>query len=223
MPSPTSLRRALVVIVGAIALLLGSAAGASAHAELLRADPPPGSAAPAGTSTLTLTFEAFLPDLPYRATVTDSAGTDKATNVTARGHTTMVISTDPLSAGSYTVTYRVVSTDGHPTDGSYTFTVAAGPASTPPMATPLAPGGGSPSPSGSPTVTASPGPTTGTAPPSPATSTPTPAAASSSSPVASAAGGQGGSGSAALVVGVIALLLVLALGAVLLVRRRAGR
>jgi methionine-rich copper-binding protein CopC len=42
----------------------------------------------------------------------------------AEGKTGIVAFTDPLPNGAYTVAYRVVSTDGHPVQGSYTFTVA---------------------------------------------------------------------------------------------------
>lgn len=41
-----------------------------------------------------------------------------------------------LPAGEYTVAYRVVSVDGHPVQGSFTFTVTAAPAASAPASAP---------------------------------------------------------------------------------------
>jgi copper resistance protein C len=66
--------------------------------------------------------------------------------------------TAALPAGEHTVTYRVVSADGHPVAGTVTFTTTQAPASTSPSATPSE----SPTPSPTATVAASsaPSPTT---------------------------------------------------------------
>lgn len=44
-----------------------------------------------------------------------------------------------LATGEYTVGYRVVSIDGHPVTGSYTFTIAASPGKPPPPPAPTEP------------------------------------------------------------------------------------
>ena len=60
-----------------------------------------------------------------------------------------------LPAGEHTVTYRVVSTDGHPVSGTVTFTTTAAPASASPSATATA----TPTPSPTVAAVASPEPT----------------------------------------------------------------
>ena len=93
-----------------------------------------------------------------------------------------------LPAGKHTVTYRVVSTDGHPVSGTVTFTTTAAPASASPSATATA----TPTPSPTASAVASPDPTV----------TADPASDSS-----------GGGATPWLVVAVITVLAVLGLGA----------
>jgi len=93
-----------------------------------------------------------------------------------------------LPAGKHTVTYRVVSTDGHPVSGTVTFTTTAAPASAAPSATATA----TPTPSPTASAVASPEPTV----------TADPASDSS-----------GGGATPWLVVAVITVLAVLGLGA----------
>jgi copper resistance protein C len=58
---------------------------------------------------------------------------------------------EPLANGTYAVTYRVVSTDGHPVQGSYRFTVAD-PSAAPAAAAPAAPSTAPTSPAAPPAV-----------------------------------------------------------------------
>ena len=95
---------------------------------------------------------------------------------------------DDLPAGKHTVTYRVVSTDGHPVSGTVTFTSTAAPASASPSPTASA----TPTPSPTASVVASPE-TTVTAEP--------------------ASEDSGGGATPWLVVGAVVLLAVLGLGA----------
>jgi copper resistance protein C len=94
---------------------------------------------------------------------------------------------DDLSAGEHTVTYRVVSTDGHPVSGTVTFTTTVAPASASPSATATA----TPTPSPTASTVAAPQPTV----------TADPASESS-----------GGGVTPWLVVAVVALLAALGLG-----------
>ncbi len=70
--------------------------------------------------------------------VEDATGTDQADGpvVIVDNHVTQAVKADAPD-GKYTVIWRVVSSDGHPIDGTFTFT--AGAANIAGMATPSAP------------------------------------------------------------------------------------
>ncbi|HRQ37184.1 MAG TPA: copper resistance protein CopC [Chloroflexota bacterium] len=103
--------------------LLAFTAVTHAHAELLTAVPAPGSAITNPISEIRLTFsepitadsaillftENFQPVADIMATVDE-----------ADPHT-LITTLPPLTYGDYTVQWTAVSTDGHPTSGSYTF------------------------------------------------------------------------------------------------------
>ena len=63
--------------------------------------------------------------------------------------------TAPLAAGEHTVTYRVVSSDGHPISGTLTFTTTAAPTTPTPSATEASPTVASPPASATPTPSGS--------------------------------------------------------------------
>lgn len=149
--------------------MLGLAAPASAHDELVSSDPASGTAVDALPAQITLTFSgAVLADLDgNQVQVTDATG-----QALADGDPVVQdnVVSQPLAGaaeGAVAVVWRVVSADGHPVSGEFSFTVAG--AVTPPAtATPAASG----SPAASPAGTAMPMPS----------ATPT-AAVSESSPV----------------------------------------
>jgi len=140
----SSSRRPRRVAGAAIAVLVGvllsvTAAPAFAHDELLGADPAAGAQLEALPESLTLTFSGVLLDEPgaTAVVVTDAAGISLTDGDPVLDGTSL---TQPLSAetaGIVTVIWRVVSSDGHPISGEYTFTVGDGTAS--PVATPEAP------------------------------------------------------------------------------------
>lgn len=153
---------ALAATLLAAFLVLFSPLSASAHDALVSSSPAADESVETVPAELTLTFSAKLIDgegatevvvtAPDGASITDGAATVEGAIVTQplRG-------TGP--AGEYHVIWKVVSSDGHPTSGEYSFTVTVGDD-----------GAASETPSAAPTTSA---PTTAqTAAPAP-TSTPT--------------------------------------------------
>jgi len=121
--------RALALLGAALAVMAGLLLGvapAGAHTVLVRSNPVDGSTVARLPDVIVLTFNE-----PGEADGTVVAVTGPAGNV-ASGPA-MLIDSDVRQAvgpgspaGRYTVDWRVVSADGHPVDGSFTFTAAAG-------------------------------------------------------------------------------------------------
>jgi methionine-rich copper-binding protein CopC len=187
---PLALLAALLLFFVA---LLATASPAHAHDELLGSDPAADSTVDALPAELTLSFSAAIaPDEgASEVQVTDAAGT-QLTDGTPTAQDNVL--TQPLSgtaSGPITVLWKVVSSDGHPISGEFSFTVAGAP---------------------TPTDTASPSPTaTETASPTPSetaspTTTPVPAPASADM-------------TPWIIAGVVVLLLVIAAIVYLLVSR----
>jgi copper resistance protein C len=173
--------------------LVGTAAPAFAHTELLSSDPAAGTSLPAAPKQIQLTFsEAVgLPDNPVTVTGPDGS-TWKVGQATVAGAvvTVPVEATGP--AGEYVVDYRVLSDDGDEVGDKLRFTLAA-------AATPS---------------TSSAAPTTTTTTPPPATPS-APAAASSSTPT-----DGGGVPVWVWIVGVVVLVGAGVLGGLRLVRAK---
>jgi copper transport protein len=118
------------LLVAALALVLGPAAPASAHAVLLGSDPPAGSVLTGAPDAVVLTFSEPVRQITGRIQV---IGPDGSRVDTGRPRFDGAVVTIPLVAGpqgTYLVSYRVVSADSHPVAGGYTYSV--GVASAPP-------------------------------------------------------------------------------------------
>ncbi|SDQ19282.1 copper resistance CopC family protein [Microbacterium sp. cf332] len=134
MSARTRLRTRLLVGLG-LALGLAAASSASpafAHDELLASDPAADATVSALPDEITLTYSGVLIDEEgvNAISVTDAAGTELADGAPVLDGTTV---TQPLSGdsqGPITVTWRVVSSDGHPVSGEFAFT-AGDPAAAP--------------------------------------------------------------------------------------------
>lgn len=155
-------RRSLPALIAAIAFAGASvfliAAPASAHDELVSADPAAGAAVDALPAQLTLTFSGELATDPgaTELQVTDAAGTSLANGDPVVADTTVTQPLAGTASGAITVLWKVVSSDGHPISGEYTFTVTA-PAPTPtPTPTPSATVSSAPTESPSATESAAP-------------------------------------------------------------------
>ena len=159
---------ALLGLTALVAFLMGAfllgAGPASAHDSLESTSPAAGATVPAPPGTVSLTLSERPLALGTQIKVNDAAGTnwsDGAVQIVDNVASQKLKAGAP--AGPYTVQWRVASSDGHPIEGSFTFTAAAGAggAATAGTASGTAPASG--------TV-----PTLGTAPPG-STVAPTPA------------------------------------------------
>jgi copper resistance protein C len=105
-----------------------SAAPAFAHARLSAASPADGSAVSSSPEVVTLTFSEGLEPAFSHLTLTAPSGTVvQLDDETVGGEGSMVLSARPATAlppGRYIVHWQVLSTDGHKTMGSTSFTVS---------------------------------------------------------------------------------------------------
>ena len=118
----------------AVFLLVASATAALAHAALVASEPVDGAVLAAPPAELTLTFNE-----PVSPTVLQLVGPDgKAQALDHRAEGAMLAMSPPagLGKGSYALSWRVISADGHPVAGSLVFSVGA------PGGSPLAAAGG---------------------------------------------------------------------------------
>ncbi|MDX2406215.1 copper resistance protein CopC [Streptomyces microflavus] len=135
--------RALVV-PAALGILAAGAPLAAAHTDLDSSTPVAKASLPDVPESVTLTFSDPMDQKYAKVAVT---GPDKKPvaqgNAQVDGKRVTIALASQAPAGLYSVGYRVVSADGHPVSGSYTFTVQTQKASTSPMAsaseTPTAP------------------------------------------------------------------------------------
>lgn len=139
-------RRSLLTTVAALVLgaglTLAVASPAQAHDELVSSYPEAGSAVPGSPAEITLSFSGELIAGMQSAAVEviGPDGQNIATDAPAEDGTSITqhLTPDP-PAGMFTVRWKVVSSDGHPISGEYTYTVeATGTAPSIPTATPSA-------------------------------------------------------------------------------------
>lgn len=133
----------LVLVTSAVGTGPAIAGVGQRHNALTGSVPAAGEAVPVSPATVTLTFNDTVQNLEPLVTVTSADGSHwEGTAITVLTNQ-VTAAVNPLgAAGVYTVSYRVVSADGHPVEGSYQFTLAAA-------------GTGSPNPGGSGAVTKS--------------------------------------------------------------------
>lgn len=126
-----------VVLLGGLALL-GLATPASAHASLVTISPRPDQVLAAAPAAVVLTFSDTVDLKTATVQVLEPAGAPLAvgTPVHAGDDPTTLSVALPASLGdgTRTVLYRVVSTDGHPVQGSFRFSVGVATASATPDA-----------------------------------------------------------------------------------------
>lgn len=143
MTSPAPRRRLSTlfasVIVALVALLALPASPAFAHDELVSTDPPADAVLDALPAQITFTYSADI--LTEQGTavveVTDATGASltEGTPVVSGADVTQTLAGS--ASGAVTVKWRVVSSDGHPIDGTFSFTVnAASPTPTATASTP---------------------------------------------------------------------------------------
>ncbi|MCK9926798.1 copper resistance protein CopC [Frankia sp. Mgl5] len=198
--STAALTTLTAVAVMMLAVILVTPRPAWAHSTLRSTDPADGSTLEAPPTRISLVFsEAVWADYATVA-VTRAGGGQIPADPPQVTDTTLSVAVRDVTAGDYHVTWRVVSTDGHPISGEFSFAVAAPPAAVATTATPepVAPPGGATTPG-----------TATTAAPRPTDPAPTP-------PATSEPAGDGGNG---WVIGVVIAGLAVLGGTVLLIRR----
>jgi methionine-rich copper-binding protein CopC len=109
-----------------IAALLIASRGAQAHAFLDHSDPAVGSTVPAPPSVMHLWFTQQLEPAFSSVTITDRSGAtvnDGPAAIDASNKQELDVKLKPLTAGTYTVKWHVLSVDTHTTQGDFTFNV----------------------------------------------------------------------------------------------------
>ena len=125
-PISTTMRRG--ILAGLLAAVFGLllASPASAHAELVASTPGNGARLAQAPAEVQMRFTEAVNLIPGGIRLVDEAGASVRTSEPAvAGHTlTWRMPTD-LAQGSYVVSWRVVSSDGHPVAGAFSFGIGA--------------------------------------------------------------------------------------------------
>ncbi len=121
-------------MIGLLAVLLGPAAPASAHAVLVNSDPASGTIVPDAPNKITLNFSESVQLLSGKIQVLapDGSRADQGEPTVDGGAVTIPLRSGG-GRGTYLVSFRVISADSHPVGGSLTYSVGA--ASATPAAT----------------------------------------------------------------------------------------
>ena len=118
----------------AVAVTLAAPTSAWAHAALLSTSPAPNSVVNTPPAQLTLTYSEAVEPRFAIISVSDAAGHQHTAGRPYRSPTNpdaLVQSVHPLDQGWYLVFWRVISADGHPVRGAYTFAVGPNPGPAP--------------------------------------------------------------------------------------------
>jgi len=119
---------AVVALFGAALLTLGFAAPASAHDVLEGTTPSNGQKVAAAPEKVTLTFSNNPIAIGSEVVVKDSSGTNWADGGVDILDNVVTQKLKPgAPAGTYTVQWRVVSSDSHPIENTFSYVVTSGP------------------------------------------------------------------------------------------------
>ena len=113
------------LILGLLILVLGSSP-AAAHTSLLSSDPEDGASLTASPTQMTLIFTENVEAPAFVAVVAPDGSPVKVSSVQAVDRRATAQIEDASQQGRYTVSYRVVSADGHPVEGTIHYSVTAG-------------------------------------------------------------------------------------------------
>lgn len=198
---------ALTAAVAAIVVAVLPVTSASAHDYLISSDPAADSVVSTAIDTVSLTFNDRVLDIGGNSALVTVTGPDAATRHFETGCATIAdtVVSAPVAlgaAGKYTVTYQIVSADGHQVSNTLGFTYQPPAGTTPAAGTEkTACGASTTTPSAEPSTSAS----------APAVAQPTETAASPQPTAAAATTDYG------LVIGIAIGIVVLALAAVVIV------
>lgn len=137
-PRPFAARRSFAAAVLAAAMLVVAAIllpalPAHAHDELVSSDPAADSTVETLPAAITLTFSATIATDPgaSEVQVTDAAGTSLVAGEPSAAENVLTQELEGTASGLITVLWKVVSSDGHPISGEFSFTATAAPEPTP--------------------------------------------------------------------------------------------
>ena len=127
-------RRAGLTLAGAAALALVLPQAAWAHAALLRTDPQASGTIPSSPAQVSLTFDEAVAPRFAIISVTNARGEQETTGSPASlpsDPDTIAVPVRHVPEGWYLVYWRVISADGHPVRGAFTFAVGPNPGPAP--------------------------------------------------------------------------------------------
>jgi copper transport protein len=131
--------RAAAALLAACAVALALPALASAHAALLRTAPSASGTVDGSPARVALTYSEAVEPRFAIVSVTDAAGRNVTTAPPSRSPADpdqLVVPLRRLDPGWYLVYWRVISADGHPVRGAFTFAVGPNPGPAPQFAIP---------------------------------------------------------------------------------------
>ncbi len=109
--------------VAAIIVALFCVANAAAHADIIQADPAPGSTVAGSPAVIRLSFSQPLENTSRIDLFTGQFRAAAGVTTVVAGSEMRGVLAQPLSPATYTVQWFAVSDDGHTTQGSYQFAV----------------------------------------------------------------------------------------------------
>jgi copper transport protein len=116
----------LTTVLAAVLMLLVSAAPASAHSELVSSTPANGTRLAHAPQQVTLGFTEGINLIPGGLQLLDTRGDKVPTAApTVQGNTITWPMPANLGSGAYVVNWRIISADGHPVSGAFSFGVGA--------------------------------------------------------------------------------------------------
>lgn len=122
-----SIMRLFVTCLATLAFVTLGSGTAGAHTAMTASDPAEGSTQVTVPNRITLTFNEDINATFANVVLNDADGRNwLASPPQVQGpQLSVTLGPDPIPNGVYTVGYRVLSADGHPVSGSYTFTLDA--------------------------------------------------------------------------------------------------
>ncbi|MDX2377147.1 copper resistance protein CopC [Microbacterium sp. LRZ72] len=127
MPSPASRRRLPALVAGGLlaVTLTAMPMAASAHDELIGTDPEDGAVLEQAPEAVDLRFSAepLTEEGGTQVRVIDPTGAEVQADAPETVDNGVIQAIDADEIGTYTVTWRVVSSDGHPISGEFAFSV----------------------------------------------------------------------------------------------------
>lgn len=119
---------ALLALASGVLFLVGSASPASAHAAVIAETPGDGQSLAKAPATVSATFSETVSTDVGGMSVRDATGARVDDGQSRSSGTTVSVGLRPdLPDGTYVVTFRVLSADGHPVSGSWLFGIGAAP------------------------------------------------------------------------------------------------